>query len=119
MTVASLKSFSKSSGLDANKEKGSFSGKLLGKAANGMEALAAIKVLAQGHANRFMELAIQAAKIAKQTLSAAKTIPFASQDIDFNAAINPVAAAAAPKGLSLGASSSKKKKKRSEGESKT
>ena len=92
MTSTTMKSFAQSTGQSANQKSGSFSGLLLGKLAEGIDALNAMAALAAGHANRFMELAIQAAKVAKQTLEAAKTIPFASHDKDFNAAINPARA---------------------------
>ena len=113
MTATTMKSFAQSTGKSANQKSGGFTGSLLGKLAEGAEALEAIKALALGHANRFMELAIQAAHVTKQKLDAAMTIPFASQDVDFNAAINP-ARALGPKTPGLGTSGSAKKRKRSD-----
>lgn len=108
MTTTTLNSFAKSTGKTAAKKSGGFTGSLLGKAAEGLAALEAIGQLAAGHANRFMELALEAAKIAKQTLQAGMTIPFASQELEFNAAINP--AARAPS-LGLGAGGSRRVQK--------
>jgi len=105
MSKTTLNSFAKSTGKTAAKKSGGFKGTLLGKAAEGLEALEAIGQLAIGHANRFMELALEAAKVAKQTLEAGMTIPFASQELEFNAALNP--AARAPS-LGLGAGGSRR-----------
>ena len=118
MTASTLKSFAQSTGLAANKSKGQFSGALLGKMAEGLEALDAIKNLAEAKVNRFMELAIQAANVAKQTLEATKTIPFATPDLEFNPTLNIEKAALAPKGPGLGSSAKtpakRKRKKKSE-----
>lgn len=95
-----IKSFSKSTGADAVKTKGSFFGKLLGKDAEGLEALEAIKSLAEKSVNRFMELAIKAANVVKLKLEATRTIPFASPDMEFN----PSIVAHAPKAPGLGGS---------------
>lgn len=83
-----MKSFAQSTGLAANSKSGNFHANLLGKVAEGLDALEAIGQLASGKFNRFMELAMQAAKVAKQTLESAKTIPFASVYINFNPTLN-------------------------------
>lgn len=115
MTVTTMKSFAQSTGKSANKKSGQFTGALLGKLAEGLEALEAMSALAMGQANRFMELAMQAVHVTKQKLEAIATKPFASQDVEFNAAINPAARAAAPKVPGLGASgSSRKRQKKSD-----
>ena len=111
MTTTTMRSFANSTGKSANSQKGQFNGTLLGKLADGLEALEAIKALAVGHANRFMELAIQAAHVTKQKLDAAMTIPFASKEIIFNAAINP-ARVSTPKAPSLGGARTINKSKR-------
>ncbi len=117
MTASTLKSFAQSTGLAANKSKGEFSGALLGKMAEGLEALEAIKNLAEAKINRFMELAIQAANVAKQTLAATKTIPFATPDLEFNPTLNMEKAALAPKVPGLGSSGkSQSKRKRNKKE---
>lgn len=113
MTTTTMKSFAHSTGKSANQKSGSFTGALMGKLTDGLDALEAMKALAIGQYNRFMELAIQAAHVTKQKLEAAKTIPFASQENDFNAAINP-ARAMAPKTLGLGTSARKKRKRSDE-----
>lgn len=110
MTSTTMKSFAHSTGKSANAKSGKFTGALMGKLTEGLEALDAIKALAVGEYNRFMELAIQAAHVTKQKLEAAMTIPFASQEADFNAAINP-ARAMAPKGPGLGTSARNKRKR--------
>lgn len=94
MTTTTMKSFAHSSGQSANQKSGQFSGALLGKVAEGLEALEAIKALALGHANKFMQLAMEAVHVTAKKLEAVGTKPFASQDLEFNAALNPVAAAA-------------------------
>ena len=114
MTSTTMKSFAKSTGKAANQRSGQFTGALLGKLAEGLEALEAIKALAMGQANRFMELAMQAVHVTKQKLEAVATKPFASQDRDFNAAINPAVRASAPRTPGLGASASAKKRKRAD-----
>jgi hypothetical protein len=100
-----MKSFAHSTGQSANAKAGTFSGSLLGKAAEGMEALEAIASLVEAKVNRFMELAIKAANVAKQTLAAAHTIPFANPDLEFNASITHQAP-------SLGGTSSRKAMKK-------
>jgi hypothetical protein len=89
MTTTTMKSFAQSTGQSDNKKSGSFSGSLLGKMAEGLEALEAIANLAEAKVNRFMELAAQAAHVAKQTLDAAMTKPFATPDLEFNASLTP------------------------------
>ena len=114
MTATTMKSFAQSSGKAAGKKKGGFSGQLLGKLADGIEAIDAMAALAAGHVNRFMQLAAAAVKTHTQKLEAKATIPFVNPDYDFNATLNPQKAAlrnAAPK-LGLGAGSSGKKRKK-------
>jgi hypothetical protein len=60
MTTTTMRSFAQSTGQSANEKSGSFSGSLLGKLAEGLEALDAIASLAEAKINRFMELAAQA-----------------------------------------------------------
>ena len=110
-----MKSFSQSSGKSANSKSGEFSGALLGKMASGLDALEALANLAVAKVNRFMELAAQAAHVARQTLSATKTIPFATPDLEFNPAINPAKVAMAPKTPGLGSSGTMRKKHKDEG----
>jgi|GEM_PF-2046933 len=110
MTVSTLQSFAHSSGQSANGKTGDFSGSLLGKIAEGLDALEAIKNLAEAKVNRFMELAAQAANIAKQTLQATRTIPYASPDVEFNPTLNVEKAAIAPKSPGLGSSTRAKKR---------
>jgi len=105
-----MKSFAHSTGQSANSKSGEFKGALLGKAADGAEAMAALANLAMGHVNRFMQLAIQAAKVHTQKLAAAMTMPFASPDMDFNPTLNVEKAALAPRGLGLGGSARAKAK---------
>jgi len=65
-----------------------------------------------------MELAAQAAHVAKQTLEAAKTMPFANPDMDFNPTLNvekAVARRQAPT-LGLGGGSGRKRKKNDDNE---
>jgi len=112
MSSITMKSFADSSGSSAGKKSGGFKGALLGKAAEGMDALEAFASLAKAKVNRFMELAAQAAHVAKQTLAAAKTMPFANPDMDFNPTLNvekAVARRQAPT-LGLGGGSSGRKK---------
>jgi hypothetical protein len=73
--------------------------------------------LAAGKFNRFMELAIKAANVAKKTLAATLTIPFATADLEFNAALNPQARTRTP-ALGLGASGKSKPAKKHKDESK-
>lgn len=89
--TTTMRSFARSTGQLANEKSGSFSGELLGKMAEGLEALEAIANLAEAKVNRFMELAIEAAHVAKQTLAAAMTMPFATPDLEFNASLTPQA----------------------------
>ena len=114
MTATTMKSFAQSTGQSANKKSGKLTGALLGKLADGLEAMEAIKVLALGHANRFMDLAMQAVHVTKQKLEAVATKPYASQDVEFNAALNPAARGRGPKGPGLGGASSAAKRKRQE-----
>ena len=115
MTVTTMKSFAQSSGKAAGKKEGGFSGKLLGKLADGLEAIEAMAALAAGHVNRFMQLAAQAVHAHTQKLESLKTIPFANPDHGFNETLNPQKAAlrnATPKlGLGSGLSSKKHKAK--------
>lgn len=118
MSSITMKSFADSSGKSANKKSGGFGGRLLGKMADGMEALEAMASLAAGKANRFMELAMIAVKVKAQKLEAALTMPFANPDMDFNAPVNAEKAAlrrAPALGLgSGGRTSAKPKQKREE-----
>lgn len=114
MSSITMKSFADSSGSSAGKKEGGFAGKLLGKAAEGMDAIEAFASLAKAKVNRFMELAAQAAHVAKQTLEAAKTMPFANPDMDFNPTLNvekAVARRQAPS-LGLGSGSSGRRQKK-------
>jgi hypothetical protein len=88
MTITTVNSFAKSTGSAANKKTGEMAGKLLGKMAEGLEAMEAIGQLAKAKVNNFMELAIKAAHVAKQTLEAAATKPFATPDLEFNTGLN-------------------------------
>ena len=111
MTITTMKSFAQSTGQTANRKSGTLTGSLLGKWAEGFEAMEAIKALAMGHANRFMDLAMQAVHITKQKLEAVATKPFASPDLEFNSALHPSRRAKAPKTLGLGTSSNKRTRK--------
>ena len=117
MTATTMKSFAQSSGKLAGNKKGNFLGKLLGKDADGLEALQAFAALAAGKFNMFMELAQAAVKTYAKKLETLKTIPFANPDVDFNPTLNPQKAAMrkAP-ALGLGSSSVVKKQKPSESE---
>jgi len=88
-----LHSFAQSSGALAGKKEGGFSGQLLGKMAEGLEALEAIAELAAGKFNRFMSLAQEAVKTYAKRLDTLKTIPFANPDDGFNPTLNPQKAA--------------------------
>ena len=110
MATTSLKSFAHSSGKSAGKKKGSFSGQLLGKMAEGLEALEAIAELAAGQLNRFMSLAQEAVKTYAKKLEAQATIPFANPDVNFNPTLNPMRAAMQAPSPSLGGGGSKRSK---------
>ena len=83
-----IKDFAKATGKAANEKSGSISGKLLGKMAEGLEALDAMANLAVAEVSRFMEMAAVAAHVTKQTLAAAMTIPFATPENSFNPSIS-------------------------------
>ena len=114
MTSITLQSFADSSGKSAGKKKGGFSGELLGKVAEGLEALEAFAALAAAKSNLFMELAMKALKVHAQKLETKLTIPFANPDQEFNPALNPARAAMTPKAPTLGGGSSKKRQKQEE-----
>lgn len=88
MTITTVNSFARSTGSTANEKVGGMSGKLLGKMAEGIEAMEAIGQLARAKVNNFMELAMKAAHVAKQTLEAAATKPYATPDLEFGRSIN-------------------------------
>lgn len=100
----SIKDFAKATGKAANERSGSVSGKLLGKLAEGLEALEAMANLAAAKVSRFMELAAAAAYVTKQTLAATHTIPFATPDSGFNPSIN----AYSPRAPGLGGSTQRR-----------
>ena len=115
MASTTMKSFAQSTGQLAGKKKGSFLGKLLGKDADGLEALQAIAALAAGKFNHFMELAQTAVKTYAKKLETLKTIPFANPDVDFNPTLNlQKAALRKTPALGLGNSSSASKRKKKE-----
>jgi hypothetical protein len=115
MASTTLKSFAQSSRKLAGKKKGGFLGKLLGKDAEGLEALEAIAALAAGHFNNFMALAQKAVKTYAKKLETKMTIPFANPDEGFNPTLNPQKAAMrkAPS-LGLGSKTTPKKKAKKE-----
>lgn len=88
MTITTVNSFARSTGSTANEKVGGMSGKLLGKMAEGIEAMEAIGQLARAKVNNFMELAMKAAHVAKQTLEAAVTKPYATSELEFGRSIN-------------------------------
>lgn len=100
-----IRDFAKATGKAANEKSGSISGKLLGKVAEGLEALEAMANLAVAKVSRFMELAAAAAHITKQTLAAAHTIPFATPDTGFNPSISGFS----PRAPGLGGSTSQRR----------
>ncbi len=111
MSSITMKSFADSSGSNAGKKSGGFSGKLLGKMADGLEALEAIAALAANKANIFMELAMKAVKVHAQKLEARMTMPFANPDMDFNPTLNPQKAALRTPTLGLGGGGSSRPKR--------
>lgn len=106
--TTTMKSFAHSSGQSASQKSGQFKGALLGKIAEGLEALEAMKALAIGQANRFMQLAMDAVHVTAKKLETISTKPFASQELEFNAALNP----ATPNAPGLGTSSKPQKRQR-------
>lgn len=118
MSSITMRSFADSSGSSAGKKEGGFTGKLLGKAAEGMDAIEAFASLAVAKVNRFMELAAQAAQVAKQTLTAVKTMAFANPDMDFNPTINVEKAVARRQAPTLGLGGGSSGRKRQEHEDK-
>lgn len=111
MSSTTMKSFAHSSGKSANGKSGELTGKLLGKMADGLEAIEALACLAAGKANRFYELAMTAVKVQAKKLEAALTKPYANPDMDFNAPVNAEKAAlrrAPALGLGGGRSTSKR-----------
>jgi hypothetical protein len=108
MTATTMKSFAQSTGLAANKKSGGFSGKLLGKMAEGLEALEAIGALALNQGKRFMQLAQEAVKTYAVKLEASRTMPFATPDLEFNSPVNPQKAALRAPSLGMGAGGSRR-----------
>lgn len=80
--------FSKVSGSGALKRLGSISGKFLGKLANGLEAVEAMKCLADAKPNGFMEKAREAIHVAVKKLETIGTIAYANPDEGFNASMS-------------------------------
>lgn len=97
-----MKSFAHSTGQSANQKTGAFTGALLGKVAEGLEALEAIGALAMSQGQRFMQLAQTAIKTYAKKLAASHTIPFATSDLEFNSTINLAKAAARTRTPALG-----------------
>ncbi len=115
--ASTLRSFAQSSGKLAGKKQGGFSGKLLGKMAEGAEAIDAMAALAANKFNNFMALAQAAVKTYAKKLETKMTMPFANPDEGFNPTLNVQKAATrqAPS-LGLGGRTSPKTKKKSEDE---
>ena len=88
MSSITMRSFADSTGSSAGKKKGDFAGKLLGKAAEGLEALKAMAALAAHEANLFMDLAMRAVKVHAQRLETKLTMPYANADMNFNPTLN-------------------------------
>ena len=97
-----MKSFANSTGQSANQKTGAFSGALLGKVAEGLEALEAIGALALSQGQRFMQLAQTAIKTYAKKLAASNTIPFATSDLEFNSTLNIAKAVARTRTPALG-----------------
>ena len=87
MSVTTMDSFAQSTGKSANKKAGEFAGRLLGKIANGLDALDAMLAVAEGNTNKFMELAKEATHVLVQKLDAIGTMAFASPDNEFNGSL--------------------------------
>lgn len=116
MSSITMKSFADSSGKNASKKSGGIAGKLLGKMADGTQALEAMACLAAAKVNRFYQLAMEAVHVQAQKLEAAMTKPFANPDMHFNAPVNAEKAAlrrSAP-ALGLGGGGSARKKRKQE-----